>query len=130
MASELYTDTSFSLEERATREANSGATERMMTRLGDTRMPPPYRVDDKDSTDQLLAERGRTHGKFEDTAGIAQSIKAAMRSTTVWHQLDVEQKEALEMIATKIGRILGGNPDHKDSWTDIAGYARLIEDRI
>lgn len=36
-------------------------------------------------------------------------------------------KEALEMIQTKVGRILTGDPTHRDSWHDIAGYAVLIE---
>jgi hypothetical protein len=30
------------------------------------------------------------------------------------------------MICHKIGRILNGNPNNKDSWWDIAGYATLI----
>ena len=27
----------------------------------------------------------------------------------------------------KIGRILNGDPDYQDSWTDIIGYTRLVE---
>ena len=34
------------------------------------------------------------------------------------------------MIAHKIGRILAGNPDFKDHWDDIAGYAVLISQRV
>jgi hypothetical protein len=33
--------------------------------------------------------------------------------------------EALEMICTKIARILSGNPNDPDHWKDIAGYAEL-----
>ena len=44
--------------------------------------------------------------------------------------LDADQVEALDMIATKIARILNGNPDHVDSWIDIAGYATLVADRL
>ena len=29
------------------------------------------------------------------------------------------------MILHKIGRILAGDPNHKDHWVDIAGYANL-----
>ncbi len=36
-------------------------------------------------------------------------------------------KESFQMIANKIGRILNGDPLYKDSWTDIIGYATLIE---
>lgn len=33
------------------------------------------------------------------------------------------------MIAHKIGRILNGDPNYRDSWDDIAGYAKLAADR-
>jgi hypothetical protein len=41
-----------------------------------------------------------------------------------------DQLQALDMIATKISRIVNGNPNHTDSWTDIAGYATLVADRL
>lgn len=44
--------------------------------------------------------------------------------------LDPDQREALEMIAHKIARILNGDPNYADSWVDIAGYAKLIADRL
>jgi len=34
------------------------------------------------------------------------------------------------MIAHKIGRILNGDPNYADSWIDIAGYAKLVADRL
>jgi len=34
------------------------------------------------------------------------------------------------MIAHKIGRIINGDPDYDDSWVDIAGYAKLVSDRL
>jgi hypothetical protein len=41
-----------------------------------------------------------------------------------------DQWEALEMIVHKIGRIVNGNPDKIDHWVDIAGYAKLVADRL
>jgi hypothetical protein len=41
-----------------------------------------------------------------------------------------DQWEALEMIASKMSRIVNGNPDKVDNWDDIAGYAKLISDRL
>ena len=38
--------------------------------------------------------------------------------------------EALHMIFHKIGRLVNGNPNHRDSWVDIAGYAQLVVDII
>lgn len=45
-------------------------------------------------------------------------------------ELSSDKQEALEMIAHKIGRILNGDPNYKDSWTDIAGYAQLVADTL
>jgi hypothetical protein len=39
-------------------------------------------------------------------------------------------KEALDMVAHKIGRILNGDPTYTDSWHDIAGYSKLVEDEL
>jgi len=34
------------------------------------------------------------------------------------------------MIAHKIGRICNGNPAYKNSWTDIIGYTKLVEQTL
>lgn len=81
-----------------------------------------------DSTDELLAQRQKTHGYFDDNARISQGIHRAMHVAGWWKLSDV-QREVLEMFAHKIGRILAGNPDYKDHWEDIAGYARLVSER-
>lgn len=41
-----------------------------------------------------------------------------------------DQREALDMIFHKIGRIVCGDPNYADSWHDIAGYAKLVENRL
>jgi hypothetical protein len=41
-----------------------------------------------------------------------------------------DQMIALDMIALKISRIVNGNAAHVDSWIDIAGYAKLVADRL
>ena len=40
------------------------------------------------------------------------------------------QAPALDMICVKLGRIVNGNPDYADNWVDIAGYAKLVSDRL
>lgn len=77
----------------------------------------------------LLAERGKTHGDFAVHAGVTQHLKRALHHYE-WAKLSDMQKESLEMIAHKIGRIIAGNPNHKDHWDDIAGYAKLVGDRL
>ena len=77
--------------------------------------------------DATLGERGSRYGSFAGHARIAQSIKRAMRDSPNWDKLSDDKKEALEMVAHKVGRILNGDPEYVDSWHDIIGYTRLVE---
>lgn len=79
---------------------------------------------------KTLAERGNRYGDFAGHAQITQQIKRAMAEGRNWSTLPDDMKEALEMIAHKIGRILNGDPEYIDSWHDIIGYARLVEKRL
>lgn len=80
-----------------------------------------------DKLSVVLQDRGRTHGDFNDQASISQQIKGILSRG---RPLSAAQKEALEMIAVKMSRIVSGNPDEIDHWLDIAGYAKLISDII
>jgi hypothetical protein len=77
--------------------------------------------------DTTLSERGSRYGAFTDHARITQNLKRAMADSPNWSKLSDDKREALEMVAHKIGRILNGDPDYADSWTDLAGYSRLVE---
>lgn len=83
-----------------------------------------------DTLTATLGDRGAKYGKFTDHAAITQSLKYTMYNQPKWEKLTDDQKEALEMIAHKIGRILNGDPNYADSWIDIAGYAMLVADRL
>ena len=81
---------------------------------------------------QVLEERGSRYGKFEGHAKVTQRFKS-----TMWEELELrgkrlapDQLEALEMIFHKIGRIINGDENYDDSWVDIAGYAKLVADRL
>jgi len=80
--------------------------------------------------DKTLEERGTRYGAFAGHAQITQGIKDAMKNSPNWSRLAPDQVEALEMTAHKIGRILNGDPDYIDSWHDIVGYIRLVEQRL
>jgi transposase len=80
--------------------------------------------------DTILDERATTYGSFEDVAETAQSIKDILYGTTGLPEIRSDQREALDMIASKIARIVNGDPDYVDSWLDIAGYATLVADRL
>lgn len=82
------------------------------------------------TVDEVLNERGKRYGKFTGHAAITQAIKSVMFNTRQDLELAADQREALEMIAHKIGRIINGDPDYADSWVDIAGYAKLVADRL
>ena len=82
------------------------------------------------SIDKTLAERGSRYGEFDGHALVTQNIKAAIKDSARWGDLADDQKEALEMVAHKIGRIVNGDPNYIDSWTDIIGYTRLVEKRL
>lgn len=79
------------------------------------------------NVETTLQERGSRYGDFKDQGRITQTIKNAMRFNTNWGALSDDKKEALDMIASKISRILNGDPEYWDSWHDIAGYAMLAE---
>ncbi|AQW83036.1 DUF6378 domain-containing protein [Campylobacter pinnipediorum] len=78
--------------------------------------------------EDILKERQKTHGDFGLQSFYAQNIKKYIKSEK--YKLTVGQIEALEMIAHKIARILAGNPNYKDHWDDIAGYATLVSKEL
>lgn len=77
-----------------------------------------------------LMERGNRYGSFDEHARITQHIKRAMYDSPNWTKMSDAQREALEMVAHKIGRILNGDPDYHDSWHDIIGYTKLVADTL
>ena len=79
---------------------------------------------------EMLEERGARYGDFKTHASITQKLKLQMSVAPKWDTLTASQKESLEMIAHKIGRILNGDPNYSDSWHDIAGYAKLVADEL
>lgn len=84
------------------------------------------------STDiaDTLQQRGLRYGAFPGHAKVTQNIKRAMQDSPNWASLTDQQREALEMVAHKIGRILNGDPNYHDSWHDIIGYVKLVEDTL
>jgi hypothetical protein len=85
-----------------------------------------------DEVDVTLDARAVEYGKFIEGAEVMQMLKRVVqaalnnRDKTLAH----DQAEAMDMIIHKIGRIVNGNPDVVDHWLDIAGYAKLVADRL
>ena len=80
--------------------------------------------------DAILAERGSRYGSFYEHARLAQALKHIMWNTEGWGRLVADQAQALEVIMDKVARALNGDPNYLDNWTDIIGYAKLVEDRL
>ena len=96
-----------------------------------TSEPAPEPVAEE-QIEKILNKRAEQYGTFMRNADIAIKLKQVIHNAMVREdtQLYPDQLQALDMIATKIGRILTGNPSHLDSWVDIAGYAKLVSDRL
>jgi hypothetical protein len=90
------------------------------------------------TTEELLKQRGAIYGEFRNHSLISQQLKGCLENhyNNVEHmpisyeRLDPFIKEGLEMICHKLGRIVNGNPNYVDSWTDIAGYAQLVAKQL
>ena len=82
------------------------------------------------TVEQVLVERGKDYGDYASKAQFIQGVKYLMRSSPSWEAMDADMRESMEMIAHKMGRTLYGNPTHKDNFLDIAGYAKLVADRL
>jgi hypothetical protein len=74
----------------------------------------------------ILEERGNRYGDFDRHAQITQDLKRVMHNAPKWRNLTASQKEAVEMIAHKLGRMLNGDVTYQDNVVDIIGYATLM----
>lgn len=76
-----------------------------------------------------LNERGSRYGDFTDNARVSESLMDTLRSEEGYQNLRPIHRAALNVIMQKASRIVNGNPEYKDNWHDIEGYAKLAEDR-
>jgi phage terminase large subunit-like protein len=79
---------------------------------------------------KTLSARAKTHGDYYTRAKIVQTLKDVFAHSQNWDELPDDMKQSLDMIADKISRILHGDYNFADTWHDISGYARLVEDRL
>ena len=84
----------------------------------------------QDQISQILKDREKTHGSFLMKSFFIQEIMDNISELYSYRDMEADQKEALHMIIHKISRILYGNANYADNWIDIAGYAKLISDRL
>jgi hypothetical protein len=81
------------------------------------------------TTDEVITERGKTYGDFNRgivlETQLLEAIKGRYHDHYGWEMPPI-YVTYLTKIIMKLSR-LSITPDHIDSWTDIAGYARLVE---
>jgi len=76
----------------------------------------------------ILAERGATYGEYAEGTKIAMDLFAIMQTAPSYPAMSAGQKYAMFMLCAKSARLLNGDHNHVDSWTDIGGYvARVLE---
>ena len=78
----------------------------------------------------ILAQRRKTHGDWRKTATVAAAMKTTARACPSWARMSLAQQEACDAIITKLARVLCGNPNHRDHWADVAGYASLVSSTL
>lgn len=83
----------------------------------------------KDETNKLLDKRGEQYGSYHELSKTAQTLKDVFRSKSDWEYLLPEERESIDLICTKLARLLHGDGDKTDTLDDIAGYARLATRR-
>ena len=85
-------------------------------------------------TEEILNEREKTHGDFEEVANLAYNMKKAIDSYLAFDRKGPDDNNkvlkkkhliSINMILLKIARIICGDPNFADHWDDIAGYAML-----
>lgn len=108
---------------------DNAGTDKMVDALIGAAVKARYPVPVQDVV-EIIRDRRTVHGDFRDHAEYTQRIKQVLHSSPNWLKLTVTQKEGLEMLAHKVGRILAGDPNHADHWLDIEGYARITRERL
>lgn len=79
---------------------------------------------------QTLEQRNGQHGEFKNNSRVTEEILTSLKTGVSYELLTPEQKTSLFFISHKAARIVCGDPNHKDHWHDIAGYATLIDNSL
>lgn len=78
------------------------------------------------SIDEVLAKRGQKYGEYRDLAAMLDKILGIYEQSENWAFLEPFMRVSLMMDAMKTVRILNGDWNEIDSWTDKQGYIQLV----
>ena len=77
--------------------------------------------------DKLLEDRGSRYGDFGVQTQTARAIKDTFESAPNWSDLPPYMQEGLDLVATKLSRMLCGDYMYLDNVVDIIGYMTLVK---
>lgn len=80
--------------------------------------------------EKTLAERGKTYGPFLDKAKTVQALIDVVIHEPGWERLAADQKQCIMVCFDKFARAIHGDPNHRDNFHDVVGYAKLVDDRM
>ena len=75
----------------------------------------------------ILEDRGSRYGDFGVQAQTARAIKDTFESAPNWSDLPPYMQEGLDLVATKLSRMLCGDYMYMDNVVDIIGYMTLVK---
>ncbi len=81
------------------------------------------------SIEKILEERESSHGDYGIQSKVTEAIKDVLLEAG-YKQLPWYVRNALDLIATKIGRLVCGDYTHRDHYSDISGYAQLVSQEL
>jgi hypothetical protein len=79
--------------------------------------------------EKTLKDRGSKYGNYLEQATITRKLADAIPDS-FGRKAAPDQHDAVYMILVKLSRIANGDPNYADNWLDIAGYAKLVADRL
>ena len=80
--------------------------------------------------EDTIKERTESYGDFADNATVAQLLKEAIQMETNYPNMPPYMRESLDIICSKISRMVTGDWKHADNWLDIQGFAKLSLDLL
>lgn len=80
--------------------------------------------------EKTLAERGKTYGPFLEKAKTVQALIDVVIHEPGWERLAADQKQCIMVCFDKFARAIHGDPNHRDNFHDVVGYAKLVDDRM
>ena len=94
---------------------------------------PTEKIKEDQPLDQLLSERGKTHGDFTENSALSRQLRKIILTKLRdrgYQDLPPWMEEGIFMVCHKLARMACGNPAHADHWDDIGGYSKLVSDRL